>query len=84
MKFVDEFRDAELGRAACGEILAAVEPGRHYKIMEVCGGHTHSIYKYGIDDLLPSNVELVHGPVPRLCDPDGPRRRGIAVALSAE
>ena len=47
MKFVDEFRDAELGRALAGEILSAVEPGRHYKVMEVCGGHTHSIYKYG-------------------------------------
>ena len=44
--------------------------------MEVCGGHTHSIYKYGIDDLLPANVELVHGPgLPGLRDPDGPRRR---------
>ena len=40
----------------------SVEPGRHYKVMEVCGGHTHSIYKYGVDDLLPANVELVHGP----------------------
>src|ERR1041384_5195223 len=62
MKFVEEFRDAELGRALAGEILASVEPGRHYKVMEVCGGHTHSIYKYGVDDLLPANVELVHGP----------------------
>lgn len=67
MKFVDEFRDAELGRALAGDILASVEPGRHYKIMEVCGGHTHSIYKYGIDDLLPSNVELVHGPGCPVC-----------------
>jgi hydrogenase expression/formation protein HypD len=33
--------------------------------MEVCGGHTHSIYKYGVDDLLPANVELVHGPAAR-------------------
>ena len=45
----------------------AVEPGRHYKVMEVCGGHTHSIYKYGIDDLLPANVELVHGPGCPVC-----------------
>jgi len=67
MKFVDEFRDAELGRVLAGEILAAVEPGRHYKVMEVCGGHTHSIYKYGIDDLLPANVELVHGPGCPVC-----------------
>ncbi len=42
-------------------------PGRHYKLMEVCGGHTHSIYKYGVDDLLPENVELVHGPGCPVC-----------------
>ena len=67
MKFVDEFRDAELGRVVAGEILSTVEPGRHYKVMEVCGGHTHSIYKYGVDDLLPANVELVHGPGCPVC-----------------
>jgi hydrogenase expression/formation protein HypD len=67
VKFVDEFRDASLGRVLAGEILATVEPGRHYKIMEVCGGHTHSIYKYGVDDLLPANVELVHGPGCPVC-----------------
>jgi hydrogenase expression/formation protein HypD len=67
MKFVDEFRDAELGRVLAAEILNAVEPGRHYKVMEVCGGHTHTIYKYGIDDLLPDNVELVHGPGCPVC-----------------
>jgi hydrogenase expression/formation protein HypD len=67
MKFVDEFRDADLGRAVAGEILATVEPGRHYKLMEVCGGHTHSIYRYGVDDLLPENVELVHGPGCPVC-----------------
>ena len=81
VKFVDEFRDAELGRALAGEILAAVEPGRHYKIMEVCGGHTHSIYKYGIDDLLPAKVELVHGPGCPVCViPMGRVDDGIALA----
>jgi hydrogenase expression/formation protein HypD len=81
MRFVDEFRDAELGRALAGEIVAAVEPGRHYKLMEVCGGHTHSIYKYGIDDLLPENVELVHGPGCPVCViPMGRVDDGIAVA----
>jgi hydrogenase expression/formation protein HypD len=49
------------------EIRAAVEPGREYKLMEVCGGHTHAIYRYGIDDLLPANVELVHGPGCPVC-----------------
>jgi hydrogenase expression/formation protein HypD len=81
MRFVDEFRDADLGRAVAGEILAAVEPGRHYKVMEVCGGHTHSIYKYGIDDLLPANVELVHGPGCPVCViPMGRVDDGIAIA----
>ena len=81
MRFVDEFRDAELGRVLAGEILATVEPGRHYKVMEVCGGHTHSIYKYGIDDLLPENVELVHGPGCPVCViPMGRVDDGIAIA----
>ena len=81
MRFVDEFRDAELGRALAGEILAAVESDRDYKLMEVCGGHTHSIYKYAIDDLLPDNVELVHGPGCPVCViPMGRVDDGIALA----
>ena len=81
MKFVDEFRDAELGKALAGEILAAVEPGRTYKFMEVCGGHTHSIYKYAIDDLLPDERRARPRPrLPRLRDPDGPVDDGIALA----
>jgi hydrogenase expression/formation protein HypD len=85
MRFVDEFRDADLGRAVAAEILATVEPGRHYKVMEVCGGHTHTIYKYGIDDLLPENVELVHGPGCPVCViPMGRVDDGIAVARRPE
>src|SRR5579875_2766245 len=81
MRFVEEFRDRELGRAAAAEILGLVEPGRHYKLMEVCGGHTHSIYKYGVDDLLPANVELVHGPGCPVCViPMGRVDDGIALA----
>ena len=81
MKFVDEFPDPELGRAVATEIVSLVEPGRHYKVMEVCGGHTHSIYKYGVDDLLPSNVELVHGPGCPVCViPMGRVDDGIALA----
>ncbi len=85
MRYVDEFRDPELGRALAAEILSLVEPGRHYKVMEVCGGHTHSIYKYGIDDLLPANVELVHGPGCPVCViPMGRVDDGIAVARREE
>jgi hydrogenase expression/formation protein HypD len=85
MRFVDEFRDADLGRAVAAEILATVQPGRRYKVMEVCGGHTHTIYKYGIDDLLPENVELVHGPGCPVCViPMGRVDDGIAVARRPE
>ena len=81
MRFVDEYRDADLGRALAGEIVAIVEPGREYKLMEVCGGHTHTIYKYGVDDLLPENVELVHGPGCPVCViPMGRVDDAIAVA----
>jgi hydrogenase expression/formation protein HypD len=81
VRFVDEFRDPQLGRALAAEILGLVEPDRHYKLMEVCGGHTHSIYKFGIDDLLPDNVELVHGPGCPVCViPMGRVDDGIAIA----
>jgi hydrogenase expression/formation protein HypD len=81
VRFVDEFRDPELGRAVAGEILASVEPGHSYKLMEVCGGHTHTIYKYAIDELLPDCVELVHGPGCPVCVlPMGRVDDGIALA----
>ena len=85
MKFVDEFRDPALGRVLAGEILNLVAPDRHYKLMEVCGGHTHSIYRYGIDELLPENVELVHGPGCPVCViPMGRVDDGIAIARNEE
>ena len=81
MRFVDEFRDADLGRVLAGRIAAAVDADRHYKVMEVCGGHTHTIYKYGVADLLPPNVELVHGPGCPVCViPMGRVDDAIAVA----
>ena len=45
----------------------AVEPGRYYRIMEVCGGHTHSIFQYGIETMLPASIEMVHGPGCPVC-----------------
>ena len=85
MRYVDEFRDGALGRTRRRRDRSRrVEPGRHYKVMEICGGHTHAIYKYGIDDLLPDDVELVHGPGCPVCvipmgrvdDGDRARARG--------
>jgi hydrogenase expression/formation protein HypD len=81
VRYVDEFRDGELGRAVAAQIMGIVDAGRHYKVMEVCGGHTHSIYRYGVDDLLPENVELVHGPGCPVCViPMGRVDDGIAIA----
>jgi hydrogenase expression/formation protein HypD len=81
VRFVEEFRDAELGGALAAQILSLLEPGRHYKLMEICGGHTHSIYRYGIDDLLPDEVEMVHGPGCPVCViPMGRVDDGIAIA----
>jgi len=67
MRFVHEFRDGELGRRLAAELPSLVEPGRRYRVMEVCGGHTHAIYRYGIQELLPDGVELVHGPGCPVC-----------------
>lgn len=85
MKFVDEFRDADLAKALGTKIASLTEAGRHYKIMEVCGGHTHTIYKHGIEDHLPDNVELVHGPGCPVCViPMGRVDDGIAIAKDPE
>jgi hydrogenase expression/formation protein HypD len=67
MKYVDEFREPELIRRAGEEIRRLADATRHYRIMEVCGGHTHAIYRFGLKDLLPSNVELIHGPGCPVC-----------------
>ena len=85
MKYVSEFRDAELARAVSAEIAAISDPSRHYKLMEVCGGHTHTIYRHGIKDLLPEGIELVHGPGCPVCVlPMGRVDDGIAVAERLE
>jgi hydrogenase expression/formation protein HypD len=67
MRYVDEFRDPELITKASQEIYKLADPARHYRIMEVCGGHTHAIYRFGLKDVLPSNIELIHGPGCPVC-----------------
>jgi hydrogenase expression/formation protein HypD len=74
MKYVDEFRDEATGRRLVRRIQEllprALERVGHpppLKIMEVCGGHTHTIFKYGVEELLPPEVELVHGPGCPVC-----------------
>ena len=67
MKYVDEYRSADAALAIAAELRTLVEPGDHLKLMEVCGGHTHAIYRHGLDVLLPDEVELVHGPGCPVC-----------------
>lgn len=67
MKYVDEYRDADTARALSTAIAALCEPGRRYSFMEICGGHTHTIYKHGLEDHLPEAISLVHGPGCPVC-----------------
>lgn len=67
MRFVDEFRDRTIARELAAEIDRLTDPDREYRFMEVCGGHTHTIYRHGIEDYLPRNVTLVHGPGCPVC-----------------
>jgi hydrogenase expression/formation protein HypD len=67
MRYVDEFRDPELIGKVAREIERTVDSEYEYRIMEVCGGHTHSIYRHGLRDVLPENIRLVHGPGCPVC-----------------
>jgi hydrogenase expression/formation protein HypD len=85
MKFVDEFRAPELIAKAREEIRRLADANRHYRIMEVCGGHTHAIYRFGLKDLLPANVELIHGPGCPVCVlPMGRIDDGLALAAQPD
>ncbi len=66
MKFVDEYRDPTMATRISADI-AKLSEGRSLKLMEVCGGHTHTIYKHGVEDVLPPNIDLVHGPGCPVC-----------------
>lgn len=65
MKYVDEFRNPEIARALAAGIASRVT--RPWVLMEICGGQTHTLMRYGIDELLPPQVELVHGPGCPVC-----------------
>jgi hydrogenase expression/formation protein HypD len=81
MRYVDEFRDPALITKAAEEIRRLADAERHYRIMEVCGGHTHAIYRFGLKDLLPDNIELIHGPGCPVCVlPMGRIDDGLAIA----
>ena len=67
MKHLDEYRDAETARRLAAAIRREADTARRYRLMEFCGGHTHAIFRYGIEDLLPANIEMVHGPGCPVC-----------------
>jgi hydrogenase expression/formation protein HypD len=65
MKFIDEYRQGDIAKRLAEQIAGLTD--RPLKIMEVCGGHTHTIFKYGIEDLLPENITMIHGPGCPVC-----------------
>jgi hydrogenase expression/formation protein HypD len=67
MRYIRSFRDGATARALARLIAAAAKPAREYHLMEFCGGHTHAIFRYGVQDLLPGNIKLVHGPGCPVC-----------------
>lgn len=82
MKYIDEFRDGELARHLAQRIAAEADPARAYRFMEFCGGHTHAISRYGLKDLLPPNVRMIHGPGCPVCVlPIGRVDQAIRMAL---
>ncbi len=67
MKYVDEFRDAALAKNLAASIALEAQPGRTYRLMEFCGGHTHALSRYGVLGMLPANVRMIHGPGCPVC-----------------
>ena len=84
MKYIDEFRDGEVAQKIAAVIRTEADPARSYHFMEFCGGHTHAISRYGVADLLPDNVRMIHGPGCPVCVlPIGRVDQAIRLALEA-
>ncbi len=83
MRYVDEFRDGQLAAGIAAAMAREALPGRQYHFMEFCGGHTHAISRYGLTELLPATVRMIHGPGCPVCVlPIG--RVDVAVRLALE
>ncbi len=82
MKYIDEFRDGELARHLAATIAGEARAGGEYRLMEFCGGHTHAISRYGLADLLPPAINMIHGPGCPVCVlPIGRIDQAIRLAL---
>lgn len=83
MKYIDEFRDGVVAEKIAERLRAECLPARQYSFMEFCGGHTHAISRYGITELLPAQVRMIHGPGCPVCVlPIG--RIDLAIQLALE
>ena len=67
MKYIDAFRRKDIAGCLARAIAEEVDPARQYNLMEFCGGHTHAIFRYGVQSLMPQNVRFVHGPGCPVC-----------------
>ncbi len=76
MRYIRGFRDGAPAAAMARLLAAEVDARREYHLMEFCGGHTHAIFRYGVEDLLPANIHLVHGPGCPVCVLAVPRLDG--------
>ncbi len=83
MKFIDEYRQSDIAHKLAEQIARLTD--EPLKLMEVCGGHTHTIFKYGIEDLLPPNITMIHGPGCPVCViPLGRVDDSISIALQPD
>ncbi len=84
MKYIEDFRRGEYAQSIASAIRKHADVNRHYQLMEFCGGHTHAIHRYGIPNLLPENVEMIHGPGCPVCIlPMGRIDKAIALASNS-
>ena len=81
MRYIRGFRDGGAAAAWAELISQEADPARDYHLMEFCGGHTHAIFRYGVEDLLPNSVRLIHGPGCPVCVLPMPRL-DAAIALA--
>jgi hydrogenase expression/formation protein HypD len=85
MKYIDEFRDGDVARKIADRLAIEARGDRQYSFMEFCGGHTHAISRYGVSELLPTNVRMIHGPGCPVCVlPIGRVDMAIKLALEHE
>jgi hydrogenase expression/formation protein HypD len=85
MRYIDEFRDGQVARRLAAQIAKEARAGARYRLMEFCGGHTHALWRYGIVEMLPPEVEMIHGPGCPVCVlPIGRLEQAIAMARRPE